>query len=306
MKIKNSLALPVAMYLCLAPASLAFADAIFLTGHDPDYHAALGPNATGAQDFMNVGINFVTNPSLNTFAAEGITKFLFVQGNPPPPVYPTDYINGTLGLAASGITSQQYDVAGCTSTGDCTQLINALGQLGTTYDALVIGSDFGGSLTQYELNVLDQSSSEIINFLNAGGGLFAMAESDSYVTPAWDGRVHELGGLTPDGGWFGYLPFVQSFGCGGPIEEDTLTPYGQSLGLQTSDVQGNYAHNCFSGTYGLNIVDETGPNIDPGSIQTLAGSGYVTVNGVPEPPSLVLLVIGLAALAGTLLSRQSL
>ena len=296
----------VALYLCLAPATSAFADAIFLTGHDPDYHAALGPNATGAQDIIKVGVSFVTNPALNTFAADGISKFLFVQGNPPPPTYPTDYIDGTLGLAASGYTSQNYDVAGCTSTGDCTQLINALGQLGTKYDALVIGSDFGGSLTQYELNVLDQDSNGIINFLNAGGGLFAMAESDSYVTPAWDGNFHESGGLTPDGGWYGYLPFVHPFGCGGPVEENTLTPYGQSLGLQTGDVQGNYAHNCFSGTYGLNVVDVTGANIDPGAIQTLAGSGYVTPNGVPEPPSLALLVIGLAAVVVTLLYRQNL
>jgi hypothetical protein len=121
-----------------------------------------------------------------------------------------------------------------------------------------------------------------------------MAESDSYV------EAHETGGLTPGGGWYGYLPFVQSFGCGGPVEENTLTAYGESLGLQPSDVQGNYAHNCFYGSYGLNVVDVTGPNsTDPGAIQTLAGSGYVTPEGVtPEPCSFLLLASGLAAVAG--------
>jgi len=222
------------------------------------------------------------NPRLNKFAAEGIDRFLFVQGNPPPPSDPTDYIDGTRGLAASGFTN--YDTA------DYTTLASALNQLGTTYSALVIGSDFGGSLTQAELDILDSHSTQIINFLNAGGGLFAMAESDSYVI------AHESGGLTPDGGWYGFLPFVQPFGCGGPylLEDDTLSSYGSSLGLTAGDVVGNYAHNCFRGTYGLHVVDWT----QLGDIQTLAGSGYVTPGGVtPEPCGLLLLSTGLTGIA---------
>lgn len=266
--------------LAVGTASVALGDAIFLTGHDPDYHAALGPNQRGAQDIIKVGIDFVMDPRLNKFAAEGIDRFLFVEGNPPPPSDPTDYIDGTRGLAASGFTN--YDTA------DYTTLASALNQLGTTYSALVIGSDFGGSLTQAELDLLDSHSKQIINFLNAGGGLFAMAESDSYV------QGHESGGLTPDGGWYGYLPFVQPFGCGGPLEDNRLSTYGSSLGLTADDVVGNYAHNCFGGTYGLHVVDST----QFGAIQTLAGSGYVSPGGVaPEPCGLFLLSTGLAGIA---------
>lgn len=35
------------------------AGAIFLTGHDPDFHASLGGNATGAQNINKAAINYV-------------------------------------------------------------------------------------------------------------------------------------------------------------------------------------------------------------------------------------------------------
>jgi len=75
----------------------------------------------------------------------------------------------------------------------------ALNNLGTTYDAIVVASDFGGILTQAELDILDARSADIINFLNAGGGIYAMAESG-------------IGGganLTTSG-QFGFLRFIVS------------------------------------------------------------------------------------------------
>ena len=99
---------------------------------------------------------------------------------------------------------------------------------------IVIASDFGGILTQAELDILDAHSADIINFLNAGGGLYAMAESD-------------LGaGLTPNGGWFGYLPFIVSSAALNQSEiGNSVTPFGASLGLLDSDVNGNASHNVF-------------------------------------------------------------
>ena len=37
------------------------AGTIFVTGHDPDFHANVGGNATGAQHIIQIGLNYVRN-----------------------------------------------------------------------------------------------------------------------------------------------------------------------------------------------------------------------------------------------------
>ena len=123
---------------------------IFLTGHDPDFHAFEGGNGSGAADITTSAINFITDPAFNTFAADGIHKFLYVTSNITPPA---GHIDGTLGIEAAGYTlGTDFDKA------DASTLVSALAQLGTTYDALVVASDFGGILTQAELDILDAHS----------------------------------------------------------------------------------------------------------------------------------------------------
>jgi PEP-CTERM motif-containing protein len=253
---------------------------IFLTGHDPDFHAFEGGNGSGAAHITNSAINFITDPLFNTFAAGGIHKFLYVTSNITPPA---GHIDGTLGIEAAGYTlGTDFDRA------DASTLVSALGQLGTTYDALVVASDFGGILTQAELDILDAHSSAIISFLNQGGGVYAMAESDSGA------------GLTPNGGFFGYLPFVVSSAQKNQNEVgNTLTPFGAGLGLTAGDVNGNASHNIFTGTGGLDVVDFD----SSGQILTIAGRGQVTDHGVvPEPSSVIL--IGTALLALLLVRRR--
>jgi hypothetical protein len=264
--------LALALALALVTAPLGWSDtvvgSIVLTGHDPDFHAALGGNTTGAINIIQDSMKFITDPAFNTFSAGGINQFLYVEGSTPPP---GGNIEGDLGLAAAGfVEGVNYIEA------DASTLAAQLANLGTKYSALVVASDFGGNLTQAELSILDSQSTQIIAFLNKGGGLFAMAES---------------GTTNPTSGQFGFLPFVVTSSQLNQSEVgNTLTPFGATLGLTNSDINGNASHNIFLSTGGLNVVDRDAF----GNILTLAGRGQVTAGGVtPEPGTLILVGSGL-------------
>jgi hypothetical protein len=277
--------LPLVIALAGMTANADIVGSIFLTGHDPDYHAFAGGNGSGAAAINNQAIDFVTDPAFNTFANAGIKKFLYVTSNIAPP--PSGHVDGTNGLLDSGYAlGTDFDRASAAT------LVSSLSQLGTTYDALIIASDYGGILTQAELDILNAHSADIISFLNKGGGLYAMAESNSGA------------GLTPNGGFFGYLPFVILSAQKNQEEKGiTVTPFGVSIGLSNADVNGNASHNVFAAGSGLNVVDLD----SSGSILSLAGRGQVTdggVGAVREPSSLYLFAAGLFAFYGIFRIRQ--
>jgi hypothetical protein len=118
-----------------------------------------------------------------------------------------------------------------------------------------------------------------------------MAESDSGA------------GLTPQGGLFGYLPFIVTSAQKNQSESGvTVTPFGASLGLTAMDVNGNASHNIFLGAAGLNTVDLD----SSGATLSLAGRGQVTVGGIaPEPstiffvPAVLLLGLGILYRSGS-------
>jgi len=266
--------------LMLGGAGAAEAGSVFLTGHDADFHAAYYyGNQAGARNIIRSAINFIRDPDYNTMVTR-TSRVLFVDSNTPPP---SGHIDSVLGMAYSGyIQGYHYDVY------DYHNLNAGLNLLGTTYDSIVIASDFGGTLTQAELNILNSRKSDIISFLNAGGGLFAMAESNGGA------------GLTPDSGWYGFLPFVNASRNISTKEwGNILTPYGISLGLTASDINDNYSHNVFNDTYGLTVVDYD----SIGNILSLAGRGQILdvtqgVSPVPVPPAVWLFGSGLLGLIG--------
>lgn len=259
----------------------AWAASIFLTGHDPDFHAQSfgGENPIGAQHIIQRAVSFITDAAFNPFAAAG--KLLFVESKG---AVPGGHRRGVNGMIASGyVLGSDFDHH------DFTTLSGALDQLGTSYDAIVVASDFGGLLRQAELDILNARSGDIIDFLNDGGGLFAIAESNNGA------------GLTPGGGHFGFLPFVVSSTSFNQTETGIdVTPFGESLGLVDPDVNGNFSHNIFNDTFGLNVVDRD----QFGNILSLAGRGRVDPGGgvtpdgvIPEPSTLLLAVLGLFGFA---------
>jgi len=270
----------VAFLVALLLWTPAQAGSIFLTGHDPDFHAIAG-NTVGAQHINQAAIGFILDPTFNAFVAAA-PKFLFVQSNIP---VPSGHLNGKQGIVASGYTEGvDFDQH------DASTLNAALNGLGTTYSGIVVASDFGGLLTQAELDILNARSADIISFLNAGGGLYAMSEGN--------GGAH----LTPSGGHFGYLPFIVTSTNLDQTESGyTVTPFGASLGLLNSDVNGNFSHVVFTGTGGMTIVDVDAA----GRILSLATRSKIDDTGVvPEPGTLILLGSGIAAIGGRRLRRK--
>jgi len=211
----------------------------------------------------------------NTFVSTA-PKFLFVESNI---AVPSGHTVGKNGIIDSGYTEGVNFNAADAST--LNAQLNLLGVAGG-YSAIVIASDFGGILTQAELNILNARSADIIAFLNAGGGLYAMAESNN--------GAH----LTPGGGQFGYLPFIVTSTAFDQSEVgNTVTAFGASLGLANSDVNGNASHNIFTSTGGMNVVDFD----SQGNILSLAVRARIDTGGVvPEPASLALLAVAFAAL----------
>ena len=268
-----------ALGLC-APAS-SFAGSIFVSGHDPDYHAISGNvNTVGAQHIIQRALEFVRDG--NT------APILFIQTDTSNLALPrNDHLDSEDGLTASGFTA-------ASTPGNHYVRVNASDFATinlTLFSAIFVPSDHGGTLAGNDLKALNARTADILGYINAGGGLFALAE-DGFRQPA---------SLGPQPASFGFLPFlVTSMPLGEEEEGNTLTPFGISLGLLTSDINQNFSHNIFTATGGMSIVDTD----STGEILSLAFRGRFGVAGViPEPSALLLLAFGLAGLAAVVWRR---
>lgn len=264
--------LAAALVVPAASATAVPAGSIFLSGHDPVWHASFGGNAAGARNLAVTGIEYARNGST--------LPFLFIESKTVPVpggnAHEAPFLTSALGYGAGDFVVM--DASDLAALADFRAALNS-------YSAIVVASDHGGMLSAGELSFLNSSSADVIDYLNNGGGLAAFGESNA------TGMI----GATPR---FGFLPFVvSSTDFQAPEVSNTLTPFGTSLGLAVGDVNGNFSHNYFSPVAGMDAVDLFNGEADKILSLAFRGVGITPTGvGVPEASN----VIAGLALAGLL------
>ncbi len=246
----------------------AQAGRIFVTGHDPIWHSNFGANAVGAANIATAGIDFAVGGSA--------LPFLFVESKTVPVPGGNAHTEPFLGgLGYAGYTHN--DAADLAGAGDfATYLSN--------FSAIVMPSDHGGMLSADELQFMNDQSAVILNFLNAGGGLFAAAQSNAT-------------GMLGTTARYGFLPFLVAsvdFGAAETANTVTAAGAGAPFNLADADVNGNFSHSFFSSTGGMDPLDLF--NGDPDRPLTLAFDGQIGVTGVPGPAPVFLFLTALLML----------
>src|SRR5262245_21086804 len=146
------------------------AGSLFVSGHDSEFHAAFGPDASGAQDLINRALEFARDGN--------VAPILFLQ---------TDTSNLSLGDhtdSRTGLVASGYSFG--TTPGNHFVAVTAMQFLTTDlslYSAIFIPSHHGGTLTGSDLLALNSRSADILDYLNEGGGLVAFAEDGFRTGP---------------------------------------------------------------------------------------------------------------------------
>ncbi len=217
---------------------------VFITGHDPDYHGhptETSYNTEGAQELMRKAIAYAKNGSKK--------PLLVVLGDLTLPSAPSVHRNSLSGL---DVVEDNYVVMNASqfASADLTP---------KKYSAIFVPSDDGGILRQAELDALNARKDDIRAYLNGGGGLVALAETNGGA------------GLTPDGGHCDYLPVSVSSTTNGHSSVGTVvTTWGmENLDLTNADVDGNWSQLVFDDDAGMNVVDYY-----RGDIMSLAYRGF--------------------------------
>lgn len=236
-----------------------YAVGVFVTGHDPDFHAfASDSDMTGARHIIQRAVAYVTFDKLNPM-------LLLVTDLRDPGA---GYIDPRLGMTAAGFT---YDVADYGSGTPGVLDLNTVDF--NNYDAIVVASDYGGWLRQDELDILNARSAELTDYVNTGNrGIVAFSESG--------------GGDLTTHNRYGFLPFLVSEVTFHQTEEGfTVTAAGVAMGLTDADVNGNFSHSSFVETGGMDVIDidAAGRFISLATRKTISTGGVeVCDNGIDD------------------------
>jgi hypothetical protein len=278
---RKSKILAAVAFASLLTAGTAHAGPVFLTGHDPDFHAQ---DSVHAANLLTAGISFALGGTSNF--NDNVHKTLWVESFNP---VTSGHRRGEAGLISIGLTlGQDFDWVDAASF--------ALADL-SQYNAIGVASSFGGMFTSAELNAMILRTADITAFINAGGGLFASAECDS------GGACDASNMAAPHGAMYGYLPVTVS--SISPSPPFFPTAFGTSLGLTFDDLQ-DPTHNSFGLIGGLTPVDLD--SASPQHATTLAGNVRIGDGGfeeIPEPATIALLGAGLAGIAGMRRRRKA-
>lgn len=264
----------------------ASAGAIFITGHDPDFHAQTSAEP-GAQNLLRIGLNYARNGNGTVTSNPAALPILWIESDPAEDGgIPTGHrfgLNGLRNIGYRAIGEASPAPEGRYVFRDADELTEAFWATVTpaNFSAIGVASTFGGILRQAELDNLNAHAANIAAFFNAGGGVFAAAEGS------------EGANLAPLGGYFQWIP-VTAGSATSAAPPYSVTPFGASLGLVDNDVS-SPSHSHFTSNGGLNVVSRD--NLQ--RIMTLAGVATIDNGGftpVPEPGTLALLGLGAAML----------
>ncbi|MGH2771734.1 MAG: Calx-beta domain-containing protein [Actinomycetota bacterium] len=202
--------------------------AVYVTGHDPEQHY-LEPEARAREGASG-------NPDgAGAIIRQAVKYVTFEKPNPKILQITSSYPATT--LAALGFTNVEF----ASSTNPTSLPVGPLGvkNLKTVdfrqYDAVVVsGSDY---LTEQDAMALSDRAQEVFSYVERGGGLAAFEEAP-FEEP------------------FGFMPFLKSSAYLYQYEIGfQITPYGESMGLNSADVDGNISHQYFPETCDWEIVD---------------------------------------------------
>jgi hypothetical protein len=282
-----------AVAYCLSTGT-AVAGAIFITGHDPDFHAQ-GSAEPGAQNLLRIGLNYARNGDGTVTSNPAALPILWIESDPAE----DGGIPGGHRFGLDGLRNIGYRAVGELGAApegryvfaDADMLTNAFWATVTTasYSAIGVASTFGGILRQAELDNLNGHTAEIAAFFNAGGGIFAAAEGS------------EGANLAPAGGYFNWIP-IAAASATSAAPPYSVTAFGATLGLTNGDVS-SPSHSHFESDGGLDVVsrDNLGRIMTLADVTTITDGGF----GAPEPGSLALVSLALLIAGGRgLFSRR--